>query len=101
FFQAEDGIRDFHVTGVQTCALPISHADGNTHRVIRLSNQTVANRLTCTFGYSATSEPIDATRTKVIVTETGGSNSRSYEFTVLSQPGGKPGAVSSVVADCT
>src|SRR5690606_40099995 len=25
FFQAEDGIRDFHVTGVQTCALPISY----------------------------------------------------------------------------
>src|SRR5690606_30668771 len=24
FFQAEGGIRDFHVTGVQTCALPIS-----------------------------------------------------------------------------
>src|SRR5690606_40375921 len=24
FFQAEDGIRYFHVTGVQTCALPIS-----------------------------------------------------------------------------
>src|SRR5690606_13069368 len=24
FFQAEVGIRDFHVTGVQTCALPIS-----------------------------------------------------------------------------
>src|SRR5690606_40343243 len=23
FLQAEDGIRDFHVTGVQTCALPI------------------------------------------------------------------------------
>src|SRR5690606_39649767 len=28
FFQAEDGIRDFHVTGVQTCALPISSAAG-------------------------------------------------------------------------
>src|SRR6266511_5632999 len=27
FFQAEDGIRDFHVTGVQTCALPISIVD--------------------------------------------------------------------------
>src|SRR5690606_9971104 len=27
FFQAEDGIRDFHVTGVQTCALPISFFD--------------------------------------------------------------------------
>src|SRR5207248_8447034 len=26
FFQAEDGIRDRTVTGVQTCALPISHA---------------------------------------------------------------------------
>src|SRR5690606_39902409 len=23
FFQSEDGIRDFHVTAVQTCALPI------------------------------------------------------------------------------
>src|SRR5699024_11516574 len=28
FFQAEDGIRDRNVTGVQTCALPISNADG-------------------------------------------------------------------------
>src|SRR5438046_7469583 len=27
FFQAEDGIRDLSVTGVQTCALPIFHAD--------------------------------------------------------------------------
>src|SRR5256886_11985985 len=26
FFQAEDGIRDLTVTGVQTCALPISKA---------------------------------------------------------------------------
>src|SRR3989454_10777616 len=26
FFQAEDGIRDYKVTGVQTCALPISYA---------------------------------------------------------------------------
>src|SRR5436305_1048012 len=28
FFQAEDGIRDADVTGVQTCALPISAASG-------------------------------------------------------------------------
>src|SRR5688572_32098926 len=27
FFQAEDGIRDLTVTGVQTCALPISHRE--------------------------------------------------------------------------
>src|SRR5438874_12262276 len=28
FFQAEDGIRDLYVTGVQTCALPISLTSG-------------------------------------------------------------------------
>src|SRR5207249_6836534 len=28
FFQAEDGIRDRNVTGVQTCALPISTTPG-------------------------------------------------------------------------
>src|SRR5256885_2781588 len=28
FFQAEDGIRDYKVTGVQTCALPISEEKG-------------------------------------------------------------------------
>src|SRR5256885_7082080 len=27
FFQAEDGIRDYKVTGVQTCALPIYRVD--------------------------------------------------------------------------
>src|SRR5256885_4566749 len=27
FFQAEDGIRDYKVTGVQTCALPIFEPD--------------------------------------------------------------------------
>src|SRR5256885_16347836 len=42
FFQAEDGIRDYKVTGVQTCALPISspmhHADfvtTTTHKTLR------------------------------------------------------------------
>src|SRR5690606_40104902 len=29
FFQAEDGIRAFHVTGVQTCALPIYPENGD------------------------------------------------------------------------
>src|SRR5204863_907369 len=28
FFQAEDGIRDLYVTGVQTCALPILGRNG-------------------------------------------------------------------------
>src|SRR5256885_6907054 len=30
FFQAEDGIRDYKVTGVQTCALPISRISAST-----------------------------------------------------------------------
>src|SRR5437870_11550009 len=38
FFQAEDGIRDGHVTGVQTCALPIykrTNISKDTHGQIR------------------------------------------------------------------
>src|SRR2546430_10060407 len=36
FFQAEDGIRDLTVTGVQTCALPIYHLDPH-HQLVVLS----------------------------------------------------------------
>src|SRR3989440_4189619 len=35
FFQAEDGIRDLIVTGVQTCALPISAALARRNEVLR------------------------------------------------------------------
>src|SRR5256885_12565735 len=35
FFQAEDGIRDYKVTGVQTCALPISGRDAGAGRAER------------------------------------------------------------------
>src|SRR5690606_41150056 len=37
-FQAEDGIRDFHVTGLQTCALPIlkSGLDGSMYIMLIL-----------------------------------------------------------------
>src|SRR5256885_15966880 len=33
FFQAEDGIRDYKVTGVQTCALPISSSSSLSERM--------------------------------------------------------------------
>src|SRR5437870_13250905 len=36
FFQAEDGIRDGHVTGVQTCALPICARAAPTWRATPL-----------------------------------------------------------------
>src|SRR5690606_10460590 len=39
FFQAEDGIRDFHVTGVQTCALPIY--DGYFKKINPAVSQTL------------------------------------------------------------
>src|SRR3989440_7028012 len=34
FFQAEDGIRDLIVTGVQTCALPISPGPAHAHGAV-------------------------------------------------------------------
>src|SRR5688572_31341824 len=49
FFQAEDGIRDLTVTGVQTCALPIyardqrgrdAHRVSGLHRDVRLPART-------------------------------------------------------------
>src|SRR6266446_9207756 len=58
FFQAEDGIRDYKVTGVQTCALPIygvpgelgaadltsAFVGGDPHRVGRLSGDVGGRR---------------------------------------------------------
>src|SRR5690606_41038921 len=42
FFQAEDGIRDFHVTGVQTCALPIcGTVKARSRRTVRGPRTTV------------------------------------------------------------
>src|SRR2546429_6448481 len=38
FFQAEDGIRDVAVTGVQTCALPISERELRDQRAAFLEN---------------------------------------------------------------
>src|SRR3989454_38157 len=36
FFQAEDGIRDYKVTGVQTCALPISCGSTSTSGIVAI-----------------------------------------------------------------
>src|SRR2546429_7232467 len=46
FFQAEDGIRDVAVTGVQTCALPISGTcEGwNRNHAVRPANGLGSNR---------------------------------------------------------
>src|SRR5258708_31341804 len=44
FFQAEDGIRDDLVTGVQTCALPISRKKGSRGSDPRPPSPTVRPR---------------------------------------------------------
>src|SRR5207253_6008955 len=44
FFQAEDGIRDGHVTGVQTCALPILAMDARYGNQARRSVEQAQQR---------------------------------------------------------
>src|SRR5207253_5554499 len=45
FFQAEDGIRDGHVTGVQTCALPISTAFEHAQEFLQIVMPRYASRI--------------------------------------------------------
>src|SRR4051794_41635231 len=47
FFQAEDGIRDGRVTGVQTCALPIS-GDRHLNRIVTNEPGVAAIEMTVT-----------------------------------------------------
>src|SRR5438876_6970588 len=44
FFQAEDGIRVGRVTGVQTCALPISTANRRAPTLARVESAGTADR---------------------------------------------------------
>src|SRR5258706_7055690 len=48
FFQAEDGIRDWSVTGVQTCALPIFIK----HLKCKTSSKSTPLRLRCFIKYT-------------------------------------------------
>src|SRR5690606_40863937 len=69
FFQAEDGIRAFHVTGVQTCALPISTgwATGpHLHYEFRIDNRPV-NPLAADLPVSRPLEAAEAAKFKTAV----------------------------------
>src|SRR5256884_4411387 len=44
FFQAEDGIRDVAVTGVQTCALPISNVTEGLKQTGRQASSGIRSR---------------------------------------------------------
>src|SRR5690606_39701697 len=77
-FQAEDGIRDFHVTGVQTCALPIYEASSiSSVRPSRLSpiNTSRRSSLSVSVGTKTpTSDASDASRSiwQITASETAG-----------------------------
>src|SRR5436309_12775970 len=62
FFQAEDGIRDFHVTGVQTCALPIFASSQKDSPVNRVEAERCSPGSTCAppFGISVFSIGFEA-----------------------------------------
>src|SRR5699024_12030368 len=56
FYQAEDGIRDRNVTGVQTCALPIcNNTDGfaDINQVARSHGLAVALRTNTSWGLTS------------------------------------------------
>src|SRR5256885_5320781 len=73
FFQAEDGIRDYKVTGVQTCALPISvnhlkmllegMLSDASQRLANLQYVTAEERLQLTVGWNSSGRkyPSDVT----------------------------------------
>src|SRR5690625_6920742 len=65
FFQAEDGIRDGHVTGVQTCALPICPSSSGKRRSCRRwsptrthppAEATVPSKISATSGATRSEE---------------------------------------------
>src|SRR4051794_41552449 len=57
FFQAEDGIRDGRVTGVQTCALPICFAPPPS-RSPALSAPLTSERSACAAGARPVRSPV-------------------------------------------
>src|SRR5207302_3536968 len=64
FFQAEDGIRDFHVTGVQTCALPISPLPPTTLSIVFVDNRLLPVEVATSI---ATAVPASPPRPPVVV----------------------------------
>src|SRR5690606_40957535 len=65
FFQAEDGVRDFHVTGVQTCALPIS-LPGKTKQLIAVAVAHVTQCPYCIRGHTQAALKAGATEQEIM-----------------------------------
>src|SRR6266508_5667799 len=70
FFHAEDGIRDGHVTGVQTCALPISldlWLDGARIKRFEVLDTTPIEVVTVSGPFNATGRGETPSRAKIFV----------------------------------
>src|SRR5215469_17683975 len=72
FFQAEDGIRDLYVTGVQTCALPISNElalhllpCGVFARVALVGQEVAALEIELALRLAGTASPVAALESRV------------------------------------
>src|SRR6266581_3742098 len=62
FFQAEDGIRDGRVTGVQTCALPISSPSAACAELTCTPCGSAPRSRRCAWGRAAGASPAQAAR---------------------------------------
>src|SRR5690606_15915143 len=82
FFQAEDGIRDFHVTGVQTCALPISTS--TSYKIIGFSTTEGYTNITneAANGNTTTAADIYNNYSNMAVTQSPG-GTFNYSVTVM------------------
>src|SRR5216684_7815420 len=76
FFQAEDGIRDVAVTGVQTCALPIS-AIWKTPSAIKNAVSTIVSDSTPAAGFQITRTPTAIARAAVSSVQKNAGTSRA------------------------
>src|SRR5438876_2024402 len=73
FFQAEDGIRDGRVTGIQTCALPISPRSqpATTTNASGVATGTLASTLAESKTITATINAVAITQTATVVVNAG------------------------------
>jgi hypothetical protein len=79
-------------------ALLSSYEQGNQQRMVRLSSDTVKNKITCSFGKQISVASIDGTYSKVTVDGVGVDLGKKYEFKVLTATGGKANAVKEVLS---
>src|SRR5688572_32415448 len=88
FFQAEDGIRDLTVTGVQTCALPIYRIDHDID-LVALAQGVECREGNADLGPKPSKDELLARPVRSTAARKSGS---SHEFIVVRSISGTPGS---------